>query len=89
MSVSPSNFLASFREHIQQRLTLDIPPLPLDATQVKACIDLIKNPVMSCDAPFLVKLLTENVAPGVDPAAYVKAGFLAAIAKNEVNTPFL
>lgn len=89
MSASPSNFLASYREHIQQRLTLDIPPLPLDATQVKATIDLIKNPDFASEGPFLVKLLAENVAPGVDPAAYIKAGFLAAIAKKEVNIPFI
>jgi len=89
VSASSSNFLASYREHIQQRLALDIPPLPLNPQQVEACIDLIKNPAFSCEAAFLIKLLTENIAPGVDPSAYVKASFLAAIAKNEVNTPFI
>lgn len=89
MSASPSNFLVSYREHIQQRRILDIPPLPLDATQVNACIDLIKNPAFSSEGSFLVKLLAENVAPGVDPAAYVKAGFLKALAKKEINTPFI
>ena len=89
MSASPSNFLVNYREHIHQRAAQDIPPLPLDATQVTACIELIKNPVFSHEASFLVKLLAEQVAPGVDPAAYVKAGFLAALAKNEVNSPFI
>jgi aconitate hydratase 2/2-methylisocitrate dehydratase len=89
VSASPSNFLVNYREHIHQRAAQDIPPLPLDATQVTACIELIKNPVFSHEASFLVKLLAEQVAPGVDPAAYVKAGFLAALAKNEVNSPFI
>ncbi len=89
MSASLSSFLAAYRKHIQQRAEQGIPPLPLDATQVTACIKLIKNPAFSHEASFLVKLLTENVAPGVDPSSYVKAGFLAAVAKNEVSTPFI
>ena len=89
MSASPSRFLATYREHSQQRAEHGIPPLPLDATQVTACIELIQNPVFSQEAAFLVKLLAEHVAPGVDPAAYVKAAFLAALTKGEVNSPFI
>ncbi len=89
MSVSLSNFLAAYREHIRQRAEQGIPPLPLDAKQVTSCIDLIKNATFSHETSFLVKLLAEHVSPGVDPAAYVKAGFLAALAKNEVNSPFI
>lgn len=89
MSASISSFLTTYREHIQQRANQGIPPLPLDATQVTACIELIKNPVFSQETDFLIKLLAEHVAPGVDPAAYVKAGFLAALAKGEVNSPFI
>ena len=59
MSASPSNFLVNYRQHIQQRADQDIPPLPLDATQVTACIELIKNPAFSHEASFLVKLLAE------------------------------
>lgn len=89
MSASPSNFLAHYRAHIQQRADQGIPPLPLDPAQVVACIELIKNPAFSEEADFLVNLLAEHVAPGVDPAAYVKAAFLASIAKNEINSPFI
>ena len=88
MSAS-SSFLATYRKHIQQRADQGIPPLPLDATQVTACIKLIKNPAFSHEATFLVKLLAEHVPPGVDPAAYVKAAFLAAVAKGGVNSPFI
>lgn len=87
--MSASNFLTAYREHIQQRAVQEIPPLPLDATQTAACIELINNPAFSHEASFLVKCLAKHVAPGVDPSAYVKAGFLAAIAKKEVNIPFI
>ncbi|MBF2061002.1 bifunctional aconitate hydratase 2/2-methylisocitrate dehydratase, partial [Fischerella thermalis] len=34
-------------------------------------------------------LLRDRVPPGVDPAAYVKAGFLTAIAKQEITSPLI
>ncbi|MFZ0219186.1 MAG: bifunctional aconitate hydratase 2/2-methylisocitrate dehydratase [Candidatus Aquirickettsiella sp.] len=89
MSASISNFLITYREHIRQRADQGIPPLPLDATQVLACIELIKNPAFYHEVDFLIKLLAEHVAPGVDPAAYVKAAFLTALAKGEVKSPFI
>ena len=39
------------------------------------------------DLEFLLELLADRVPPGVDEAAYVKAGFLAAVAKGEVTSP--
>ncbi len=89
MSASHSNFLNTYRAHSHQRALQGIPPLPLDATQTTACIELIKNPAFSQEAAFLVKLLAEQVAPGVDPAAYIKAGFLTALAKGEIISPFI
>jgi len=89
VSSSHSNFLTTYRAHSQQRALQGLPPLPLDAMQVTACIELIKNPVFSQEAEFLIQLLAERVGPGVDPAAYVKAGFLAALAKGEINSPFI
>ena len=38
---------------------------------------------------FLSSLLESRVPPGVDEAAYVKAGFLTAIAKGEATSPIL
>jgi aconitate hydratase 2/2-methylisocitrate dehydratase len=38
---------------------------------------------------FLLDLLINRVPPGVDEAAYVKAGFLAAIAKGEATSPLV
>jgi aconitate hydratase 2 / 2-methylisocitrate dehydratase len=37
----------------------------------------------------LLELLRDRVPPGVDQAAYVKAGFLTAIAKGEITSPLV
>ncbi len=75
--------LQAYRQHVAERAALGIPPLPLDAKQVDALIDLIKAPG-SEDTAFLLDLLTHRVPPGVDDAAKVKASFLAAVAHGEV-----
>ncbi len=61
---------------------------PLDATQMAALVELLKNPPAG-EEEFLLDLLINRVPPGVDEAAYVKAGFLAAIAKGEATSPGL
>lgn len=52
-----------------------------------ALVELLKNPPAG-EEEFLLDLLTNRV-PGVDEAAYVKAGFLAAVAKGEAKSPLL
>jgi len=79
-----SQFLTDYRAHAAERAALGIPPLPLDAKQVAALIELIKNPPAGEDA-FLMDLMTHRVPPGVDDAAKVKASFLAAVAHGEVK----
>ncbi len=37
----------------------------------------------------MTDLLVNRVPPGVDEAAYVKAGFLAAVAKGETTSPLV
>jgi aconitate hydratase 2/2-methylisocitrate dehydratase len=73
--------LDSYREHVEQRRAEGLPPLPLDAKQVADLIELIKNPP-SGEADTLIDLLVNRVPPGVDQAAYVKAAFLADVAKG-------
>jgi aconitate hydratase 2 / 2-methylisocitrate dehydratase len=75
--------LEAYRQHAAERAALGIPPLPLDAKQVAALIDLIKSPPAGEDA-FLMDLLTHRVPPGVDDAAKVKASFLAAVAHGDI-----
>ncbi len=73
--------LEAYREHVAERASEDLPPLPLDAAQVASLVELIKNPPAG-EAQFLLDLLVHRVPPGVDQAAYVKAAFLADIARG-------
>jgi aconitate hydratase 2/2-methylisocitrate dehydratase len=81
--------LESYRQHVAQRAALGIPPLPLDAQQTSQLCELLKNPANPGEAETLMELLRDRIPPGVDPAAYVKAGFLTAIAKGEVTCPLI
>ncbi|MFW8592550.1 bifunctional aconitate hydratase 2/2-methylisocitrate dehydratase [Glaciecola sp. 2405UD65-10] len=74
--------LEDYRKHVEERAAEGIPAKPLNPEQVAGLIELLKNPPAG-EEEFLVELLSERVPPGVDEAAYVKAGFLSAIAKGE------
>ncbi len=80
--------LVEYRKHVAERAAEGIAPKPLDATQMAALVELLKNPPAG-EEDFLLDLLTNRVPPGVDEAAYVKAGFLAAIAKGEATSPLV
>nr|WP_136252557.1 bifunctional aconitate hydratase 2/2-methylisocitrate dehydratase [Ningiella ruwaisensis] len=74
--------LEEYRKHVAEREAEGIPPKPLNPEQVAGLVELLKNPPAGEEA-FLLELISERVPPGVDEAAYVKAGFLSAIAKGE------
>ena len=76
--------LEAYREHVAERAALNIPPKPLSAEQVAALVELLKNPPAG-EEDFLLDLISTRVPPGVDEAAYVKAGFLSAVAKGEAE----
>ncbi len=76
--------LEEYRKHVAERAAMGIVAKPLDATQMAALVELLKNPPAG-EEEFLLDLLINRVPPGVDEAAYVKAGFLAAIAKGEAT----
>ncbi|MBW4592060.1 MAG: bifunctional aconitate hydratase 2/2-methylisocitrate dehydratase [Brasilonema angustatum HA4187-MV1] len=80
--------LESYRSHVAERAALGISPLPLDANQTSELCELLKNPPAG-EEETLLHLLRDRVPPGVDPAAYVKAGFLTAIAKEEITVPLI
>ncbi|MEH6634824.1 MAG: aconitate hydratase B, partial [Halioglobus sp.] len=80
--------LEAYREHVAERASQNIPPKPLGAEQVAALVELLKTPPAG-EEEFLLDLITTRVPPGVDEAAYVKAGFLSAIAKNEIECPLI
>src|SRR6185369_9584820 len=57
--------LEAYRQHVAERAALGIPPLPLDAAQTAAVIELLKAPPAGEDA-FLLDLITHRVPPGGD-----------------------
>lgn len=80
--------LEDYRKHVAERAAQGIVPKPLDAVQMTALVELLKNPPAGEEA-YLLNLLTNRVPPGVDEAAYVKASFLAAVAKGEASSPLV
>ena len=80
--------LEAYRQHVAERAAEGVPPKPLSPEQTVELVALLKNPPAG-EEQFLVELLTHRVPAGVDQAAYVKAGFLSAIAKGEATSPLV
>ncbi len=80
--------LEAYRQHVEERAQQDLPPQPLNAEQVAQLVELLKNPPAG-EGKALVELLTHRVPPGVDQAAFVKAGFLDAVARGETVCPLI
>ena len=80
--------LEAYRAHVAERAQEGLPPKALSAEQVSQLVELLKAPPAGEEAT-LLELLTERVPPGVDDAAYVKAAFLADVAKGEANSPLI
>ncbi|OAT34456.1 aconitate hydratase 2 [Buttiauxella brennerae ATCC 51605] len=80
--------LEEYRKHVAERAADGIVPKPLEASQMAALVELLKSPPAG-EEEFLLDLITNRVPPGVDEAAYVKAGFLAAITKGEATSPLI
>lgn len=78
-----------FNEYEQQankRTAMGIPPKALTVDQVNWVTTALLS-ASSDETANLVALLTERVSPGVDPAAEIKAEFLAKIAQREIAIP--
>ena len=86
--MSPATFLSSYRAAAAEREALGVPALPLTASQVQALTELLAAPPAGEEA-FLLHLLSERIPPGVDEAAYVKAGWLSAVAQGSATSPLL
>lgn len=80
--------LDAYRNHVEERASQNIPPLPLNAQQTAELVELLKNPIPG-EETTLVGLLTHRVPAGVDQAAYIKAAFLADIAKGLSHSPLI
>ncbi|BDX05643.1 bifunctional aconitate hydratase 2/2-methylisocitrate dehydratase [Planctobacterium marinum] len=80
--------LEAYRKHVEERAAEGVPPKPLNPEQVADLVELLKTPPAG-EEDFLLELISERVPPGVDEAAYVKAGFLSAIVKGEASSPVI
>jgi aconitate hydratase 2 / 2-methylisocitrate dehydratase len=80
--------LEAYRKHVEERAAQGLPPLALSAQQVAELVELLKNPPAG-EEQVLVDLLVHRVPPGVDQAAYVKAGFLADITQGAATSPLI
>ena len=80
--------LEAYRKHVEERAAEGVPPKPLNPEQVAGLVELLKTPPAG-EEEALLDLITNRVPPGVDEAAYVKAGFLSAIAKGEASSPLI
>ncbi|MTI12545.1 bifunctional aconitate hydratase 2/2-methylisocitrate dehydratase [Sansalvadorimonas verongulae] len=80
--------LEAYRKHVEERALEGVPPKPLNAEQVTSLIELLKTPPAG-EGEYLLNLLENRIPPGVDEAAYVKAGFLAAIVSGETTSPLV
>lgn len=80
--------IEAYLQHEAQRREQKIPPLPLDPEQARSLCELLLKPPAGQEE-FLLHLLKERVPPGVDPAAEVKAAFLAAILDGSVTCPLI
>ncbi|CAB9521732.1 Aconitate hydratase B [Seminavis robusta] len=86
-----STFLDDYRQHTEERSAMaegyGVAPNPLSAEQVSALIEDLRKADSNHEE--LVALLVHRVPPGVDEAAYVKATWLSALAKNEETSPYI
>lgn len=80
--------LEAYRQQVAERAAQGIVPKPLNAQQAADLVDLLKSPPQG-EEDFLMNLLTQRIPAGVDEAAYVKAGFLAAVAAGEAQSPLV
>lgn len=80
--------LEAYREHLAERAAAGLVPKPLNTEQVAGLVELLKNPPAG-EEDTLVDLISNRVPPGVDQAAYVKAGFLSALVNGETSSPLI
>jgi len=80
--------IEAYLAHEAERAAQGIPALPLTPEQTTELCKLLEAPPAGKEA-FLLNLLKERVSPGVDPAAKVKAEFLAGILNGSRKSPLI
>ena len=80
--------LTDYRKHQDERQLQGIPALALNSEQVTDLVALIKDPPPE-EEEFILDLFINRIPAGVDQAAYIKAAFLADVAKSNLKTPLI
>ena len=80
--------LTDYRKHQEERQLQGIPALALNSEQVADLVELIKEPPPE-EEEFILDLFINRIPAGVDQAAYIKAAFLADVAKSNLKTPLI
>ena len=80
--------IEAYLKHEEERNAQGIPALPLNPEQATGLCELLQNPPAGKE-DFLLNLLTDRVSPGVDPAAEVKAAFLADLLSGAKTSPLI
>lgn len=80
--------IEAYLRHEEERNAQGIPALPLSPEQTAGVCELLQTPPAGKEE-FLMNLFTERISPGVDPAAEVKAAFLAEITIGTKTSPLI
>ncbi len=80
--------IEAYLAHEKERAAQGIPALPLTPEQTTGLCELLVAPPAGKEA-FLLTLIKDRVSPGVDPAAEVKAAFLAEIVTGAKKSPLI
>ena len=78
--------LEGYYKEKENRREEGLPPLPLNAEQVQSIADIFEKGQGNQE---LLNLLENEVPPGVDEAAYVKAAFLKDLALEKITTELI
>jgi aconitate hydratase 2/2-methylisocitrate dehydratase len=78
--------LEGYNKEKENRRKEGLPPLPLNAEQVQSIADIFEKGQGNQE---LLNLLENEVPPGVDEAAYVKAAFLKDLALEKITTELI
>jgi aconitate hydratase 2/2-methylisocitrate dehydratase len=80
--------IEAYLKHVEERSAQGVPPKPLEPEQTRELVKLLQKPPKGKEQ-FLLDLLTNRISPGVDPAAEVKAAFLADVVKGKAKCPMI
>ncbi|RAX54297.1 bifunctional aconitate hydratase 2/2-methylisocitrate dehydratase [Helicobacter sp. 16-1353] len=76
------SFKDRYMEQVSQRAKENVPPLPLNVSDTKSVIELLKS---NTEVEFAKDLLINRIPPGVDDSSKVKAEFLGEILESKIK----